>query len=116
VDTIIRMLIMIVSALIAYAMVGSERRSRALPAASSLGLYFAVFGGVLFGLLHIWDWLSPKLTDTVPTKNNLLVAGIITLAVVVVLALDLIGRIDIMSPMRDSMNRMSADRGGPRNT
>jgi Kef-type K+ transport system membrane component KefB len=105
VDTIVQLVLMIVSAWLAYSITSAERSGRAWGGMATVGVYLALFGGLSFGLLQLWSWLRPKLTDSFPSENDSLFAGIIIAIVVVVLALDLWGRIDLMGKMRESINR-----------
>lgn len=104
-DTIVQLILMIVSAWLAYMITSAERRGHAWGGMASVGIFLALFGGLSFGLLQVWSWISPKLTDSFPSENDLLFAGLIITLVVIVLALDLWGRIDIMGKMRDSINK-----------
>jgi hypothetical protein len=115
VDTIIQVILLIICAWLAYAAVSNERRTRALMATSALGWYLAAFGGISFGVLYIWNnWLSPKLTDTFPSESDLLIGGIVVLAALVVFALDLLGKIDIVGQLQQSINKASTGRpAGP---
>ncbi len=67
-DTIVQVVLMVASAWLAYAIASSERRSRMWNPLTSLGIYLALFGVVSYGLLTVWSWLSPKLTDTSPSE------------------------------------------------
>jgi hypothetical protein len=111
VDTIVQVVLMVASAWLAYTIVSAERRTRVWNPVTSVGIYLALFGVVSYGLLTIWSWMSPKLTDTFPSENDYLFAGILILAAVVVFALDLLGKIDMMGKMRDSMNRANPGPG-----
>src|SRR6476469_2705704 len=102
---------MVDSAWLAYAIVSSERRTRMWAPITSLGIYLAVFGVASYALLYLWSWMSPKLTDSSPSENDLFFAGLIILAAVVVFALDLLGKIDMMGKMRDNINRASPGPG-----
>jgi hypothetical protein len=117
VDTIVQVVLMVASAWLAFTIVSAERRSRMWAPITSLGIYLALFGVVSSGLLTVWGWMSPKLTDTAPSENDYLFAGILILAAVVVFALDLLGKVDLMGKMRENMNRANPGPGagvGPR--
>lgn len=104
-DTIVQLVVMIVSAWLAYTITVAERRGQPWGGMASVGVFLALFGGLSFGLLAIWGWISPKLTDAIPSENDDLFAGLIATAVLIVLALDLCGKIDIMGKMRESINK-----------
>jgi hypothetical protein len=106
VDTIVQLVLMVVSAWLAYMIVVAERRGRAWTGMTNLGVFLALFGGLSFGLLQLWGWISPKLTDSFPSENDLLFTGLVITAVLVVLALDLLGRINLMGKMRESIGNM----------
>jgi hypothetical protein len=112
-DTIVQVILMIVSAWLAYAVVSAEWRARTRVPTTLIGLYLAVFGGISFGLLSVWNWLSPKLTDTFPSESDLLVGGIVVVAALVVFALDLLGTIDLMGQLQQSINRANSGRPNP---
>jgi MFS family permease len=105
VETIVELILLIVSAWLAYSITVVERRGHTWGGMASVGFYLALFGGLSFGLLAVWGWISPKLTDSIPSENDELFAGLIITAVVVVLALDLWGKIDIMGKMRESITK-----------
>lgn len=104
-DTIVNLILLIASAWVAYVITTTERRGRPWGGMASVGVFLALFGGMSFGLQAIWNWLSPKLTDSVPSDNDQLFAGFIILAILVALALDLWGRIDILGKVRESINK-----------
>ena len=110
-DAIIRLVLMLVSAWLAYAAVASERRPRAWSGTASIGVFLAVFGAASLGLTNLWDsFLRPKLVNDFPSEGTLLFIGLLTVAWLVVLALDLLGVIDIMSKARASMERANTSR------
>lgn len=105
---IVELVLLIASAWLAYMIASAERRGRAWGGMASVGVFLALFGGLSYGLLQLWGWLSPKLTDSFPSENDNLFVGLIITLVLVILALDLWGRIDIMGKMRDSINKTTS--------
>jgi hypothetical protein len=113
-DAIVWLIIMVLSAWLAYEVVAGERRARMWGGARAIGAYLAIFGAASVGLLNIWTGLlRPKLVDDFSSENTLLFVGLVTLAVLVVGALDLLGMIDVMSKMRAQMDRVDVGRPGP---
>ena len=113
VDAIIWLIIGLVSVWLAYSVVAAERRSRAWGPATAIGVYLALFGAAAGGLNWVYGLMRPKLVDDFPSENTLLFIGLIVLAGLVVLALDLVGTIDIMSQIQKSMNSGRPNPGGP---
>jgi hypothetical protein len=117
VDAIFWLVIGLASAWLAYAVVAGERRGHTWAAATVIGIYLAVFGGVFFGLGQLWGlFLRDKLVDEFPSENTMLFIGLVIIAGLVVLALDLLGIIDIMGKLRESMDRADVGRGTPGST
>jgi cytochrome bd-type quinol oxidase subunit 2 len=120
-DAIVWLILMLLSAWLAYAAISGEGRARAWQPMTSVGLFLAVFGGIAFGLLMVWDrFFRPKLVDDFASANTLLFIGLLIAAALVVLVLDLLGTIDIMSKVQgatagraDSIRRPPAGPAGP---
>jgi hypothetical protein len=113
-DAIVWLVLMLVSAWLAYTVVAGERRGGTWSGAAGVGLFMAVFGGVLFGLLAVWErLLRPKLVDDFASENTLLFVGLLVVAVLVVLVLDLLGTIDVMSKVQGATNRPDTARRPP---
>jgi hypothetical protein len=70
-------------------------------------VFLALFGAISFGLLGVWSHLAPKLVDQFASDNSLFFVGLIVTAALVVLVLDLLGTINVMSRVQDSINRPS---------
>lgn len=117
-DTILKVIVLIVSAWFAYVIMRAERGGRAWAPSSLVAAFLMLFGGVAFGLLRIESYFAPKLIDaenlrfigdtgsatlTSASDTDLFVGGVIVIAVVVVLALDLLGKIDVMSKVNEAI-------------
>lgn len=112
-DAIVWLVILLVSAVLAYMVTAGERGARAWQPMTSIGIFLALFGMISSGLLIVWSsLLRPKLVDEFPSENTLLFVGLIVIAALVVLALDLLGTIDVMSKMTSSINRPNIGSGG----
>jgi hypothetical protein len=96
---------------LAYTIVVSERRGRTWSPVTTIGIFLALFGLIRLALDGTWSWLSPKLTDTIPSETDLLLGGLVILAVLVVLALDLLGKVDVMTKVRQGVDRVDPSRG-----
>ncbi len=112
-DAIIWLIIGIASAWMAYSVVAAERRSRGWVGSSAVGVYLALFGAVSAGLAWVYGLLRPKLIDDFPSENTMLFVGLVVISVLVVLALDLLGKIDIMSQIQKSMSKADSGRRSP---
>lgn len=100
------LIIMLVSAWLAYTAVDGERRARSWGGATSVGWYLAAFGAISVGLLGVYErFLRPKLVDDFPSENTLLIVGLIVIAALVVMILDLLGMVDIMGQINQATNR-----------
>jgi hypothetical protein len=111
VDAIIWLVLLLLSAWLAYEVTASERRSRAWGGAAAVGVFLLAFGAISVGLLTVWNnLLRPKLVDDFPSENTLLFVGLIVVAALVVLILDLLGTINVISAARAQMGQMSANR------
>jgi hypothetical protein len=113
VDAILWLIIGLASTWMAYSVVAGERRSRSWGGASSIGVYLALFGAVSTGLAWVYGFLRPKLIDDIPSDNTMMFVGLVVIAAMVVLALDLLGTIDIMSQIQKSLNTGRPNPGGP---
>jgi hypothetical protein len=113
-DTILKLIVLLASAWLAYVVARGERGVRAVSPSAVIGIFLAVFGSIGFGLLRIENYFAPKLVDeknlhgvlngmTVTYSDakdgSLLVAGLVLLAALVVLSLDLLGKVDLMSKL-----------------
>ncbi|RIK39115.1 MAG: hypothetical protein DCC58_15770 [Chloroflexi bacterium] len=105
-DTIFRVIIWIIAAVFAYSVVASERRARAWSPLVIIGVYLTFFGATTFALLNVYNFFSPKITDgrSFPSETDWLVGGLVVLTVVVVLALDLLDKIDIMGQIQRAVS------------
>jgi cytochrome bd-type quinol oxidase subunit 2 len=120
-DAIVWLVLMLVSAWLAYMAVSGERHLRAWQPVTAVGLFLALFGGIAFGLNTVWDrFFRPKLVDDFASPNTLLFVGLIIVAALVVLVLDLLGTIDVMSKVQgaatsraDTIRRPPAGPAGP---
>ncbi len=112
-DAIMWLLIGLASTWMAYSVVTAERRSRGWGGASAVGLYLALFGAVSTGLAWVYGFLRPKLIDDFPSENTMLFVGLVVIAGLVVMALDLLGTIDIMSQIQKSVNKADTGRPNP---
>jgi hypothetical protein len=113
VDAIVWLVIMLASALLAYMVTAGERRARSWQPMTSIGIFLALYGTISIGLLSLWNnLLSPKLVDEFPSENTLLFVGLIVVAALVVLVLDLLGTIDVMSKVTSSINQANIGSGG----
>lgn len=113
VDAIMWLVIGLASAWMAYSVVVAERRNRRWVGASAIGVYLAVFGAVSAGLAWVYGFLRPKLIDDFPSENTMLFVGLVVISVLVVLALDLLGTIDIMSQIQKSLSKADPGRPSP---
>jgi hypothetical protein len=106
VDTIFKVILWILAAIFAWAAVEALRRTRNWSPVATIGVYLALFGGATFGLLQIQSYYSRKLTDfdSFPSENDLFAGGLVILAVVIVLALDLLGKVDIMGQIQRAVS------------
>lgn len=113
-DAIMWLIIGLASAWLAYTVTSSEGRSRAWGGATTIGVLLGVFGTVMFGLGQIYSvFLRAKLVDRISGENSMLFVGILVIAGLVVLALDLLGKIDIMGQVQKSLNSSRPNTGGP---
>jgi hypothetical protein len=110
VDAIIQLVLLLISVWVAYS-VAVAAKSHLWTGTASLGIYLAAFGAASYGLLNLWEYFRPKLVDDLPGEGTLLFVGLVTLAALVVMALDLMGMVDIMGKVRQSVNR--PDMGRP---
>jgi hypothetical protein len=114
VDAIMWLIIGLASAWLAYSVTSSERGSRGWGSVTVIGVLLAVFGGVMIGLGQIYNvYLRAKLVDELSSENSMLFVGIVVIAGLVVLALDLLGTIDIMGQIQKSVNSGRPNPGGP---
>ena len=108
------LIIGLASAWLAYSVVAGERRSRAWGGSGSVGALLGVFGAVMIGLGQVYSlFLRGKLVDDISSENTMLFVGLVVIAALVVLALDLLGTIDIMSQVQKSMNKVDTGRPNP---
>lgn len=112
-DAIIWLIIGLVSVWLAYSVVAVERRRHGWGGVTAVGVYIAVFGAAAAGLDWVYGLMRPKLVDDLPSENALLFVGLVVLAGLIVLALDLFGTIDIMSQVQKSMHSGRPNPGGP---
>jgi hypothetical protein len=113
-DTILKVIVLLASAWLAYIVARGERSGRALSPSAIVGVFLMLFGGIAFGLLRVESFFAPKLIDfknarfvsdgltamiTDASDTDLLVGGLIVLAGLVVLSLDLLGKVDVMSKL-----------------
>lgn len=114
VDAIVWLVLALVSIWLAYSVVAAERRSRRWEPVTSVGVFMAVFGGTLFGLLTVWNnFFRPKLVDDFASENTLLFVGLIIVAAMVAMILDLLGTVDIMSKIQGGPNRPAGPAAPP---
>lgn len=114
-DAIVWLVILLASAILAYMVAAGERGARSWRPLTSVGIFLAIFGTISLGLLNIWSTLlRPKLVDVgdYPGENTLLFIGLIIVAALVVLILDLLGTIDVMSKMTATIDRANIGSGG----
>lgn len=114
-DTIFKVILWILAAIFAYAAVAAERRMRKWSPLTTIGVFLALFGGATFGLLQIQSYYSRKLTDfdSFASENDLLAGGLVVLVAVIVLALDLLGKIDIMGQIQRAVGGADPAPKGP---
>ena len=113
-DVVFWLIIGIASAILGYFVVAGERRGRAWGGATAVGLLLTVFGAIAFGLNFIYGLLRLKLVDDPAGENEQLFVGIVILLVLVVLAADLLGKIDIIGQIQRGINnRPDAGRPNP---
>ena len=113
-DAIMWLIIGLASAWLAYSVVAGERRSRAWGGSGAIGALLAVFGAVMFGLGQVYNlFLRNKLVDDLSGENTMLFVGLVVISGLVVLALDLLGTIDIMGQIQKSVNAGRPNPGGP---
>jgi drug/metabolite transporter (DMT)-like permease len=114
VDAIMWLIIGLASAWLAYSVAVNERSSRALQGSAAIGVLLAIFGAVMIGLGQLYSvYLRSKLVDDISSENTMMFVGIVVIAGLVALALDLIGTIDIMGQIQKSMNTGRPNTGGP---
>jgi purine-cytosine permease-like protein len=114
VDAIMWLIIGLASAWLAYSVAVSERSSRALSGSAAIGVLLAIFGAVMIGLGQLYSvYLRSKLIDDISSDNTMMFVGVIVIAGLVALALDLLGTIDIMGQIQKSMNSGRPNPGGP---
>jgi hypothetical protein len=113
VDAIMWLIIGLVSAWMAYSVVVAERKGRGWGSAGAIGVYLALFGAVSSGLVWVYGMMRPKLVDDFPSENTLLFVSLVVIAGLIVLALDLIGTIDIVGQIQKSINSGRPNPGGP---
>jgi hypothetical protein len=114
VDAIMWLIIGLASAWLAYSVAASERNSRGLRGSAAVGALLAIFGAVMIGLGQLYSvYLRDKLVDDISSENTMLFVGLIVIAGLIVMALDLLGTIDIMSQIQKSVNTGRANPGGP---
>lgn len=113
-DTIFKVILWIAAAIFAYAAVSAVRRTRTWSPIVTIGVYLAFFGGATYGLLLVQSFYSRKLTDlnSFPTENDLLAGGLVILLAVIVLGLDLLGKIDIVGQIRKAANSGDSNPAG----
>lgn len=90
------------AAIIAYFTVASESRARGWSGGLATGIYLAVFGATAMGLNWLWSLLRAKLVDDFAGENARLLIGLLGIAVVVVLILDLVGKIQLMGAIQNA--------------
>jgi hypothetical protein len=113
-DAIVWLVLALVSIWLAYTVVSSERRGRAWAPVTSVGVFMAIFGGTFYGLFTVWNmFFRPKLVDDFASENTLLFVGLLIVAALVAMVLDLLGTIDIMSKVQGSTNRPSGPTAPP---
>lgn len=113
-DAIVWLVLALVSIWLAYTVVAGERRGRAWAPMTSVGVFMAVFGGTLFGVMTVWNnFFRPKLVDDRASENTLLFVGLIIVAAMVAMILDLLGTIDIMSKVQGGTNRPAGPAAPP---
>jgi hypothetical protein len=114
VDAIMWLIIGLASAWLAYSVAANERSSRALRGSAAIGVLLAIFGAVMIGLGQLYSvYLRSKLVDEISSENTMMFVGVIVIAGLVALALDLLGTIDIMGQIQKSMNSGRPNPGGP---
>ena len=113
-DAIMWLIIGLASAWLAYSVAANERSSRALRGSAAIGVLLAIFGAVMIGLGQLYSvYLRSKLVDDISSENTMMFVGVVVIAGLVALALDLIGTIDIMGQIQKSMNTGRPNTGGP---
>lgn len=113
-DTIFKVILLVLAAVFAYAAVAAERPARKWSPVTTIGVYLALFGAVAFGFLRVQSYYSPKLTDidSFPSDTDLLIGGLVALVAVIVLALDLLGTIDLMGQLQRAISGGSGSPAG----
>jgi len=113
-DAIMWLIIGLASAWLAYSVAASERSSRGWRGSSAIGALLAIFGAVMFGLGTLYDqFFRAKLVDDISSENTMMFVGVVIIAGLVALALDLLGTIDIMGQIQKSVNTSRPNPGGP---
>jgi hypothetical protein len=113
-DTILKVIVLLASAWLAYVVARGERGVRTVSPAAIVGIFLTLFGSIAFGLLRVESYFTPKIIDvnnlqvygntiqalvTDSGEGSLLIAGLLVLAALVVLSLDLLGKVDVMSKL-----------------
>jgi len=105
-DAIVWLVLALGSIYLAYSVVAGERRGRAWAPTTSVGVFMAVFGGSFYGLMTIWEaFFRRKLVDDFASENTLLFVGLLVVAAMVVMILDLLGTVDLMSKIQGGTTR-----------
>ncbi|HUG15105.1 MAG TPA: hypothetical protein VMM78_08800 [Thermomicrobiales bacterium] len=113
-DAIVWLVLALVSIWLAYTVVTGERRGRTWASTTSVGVFMAVFGGTLYGLFTVWEaFFRRKLVDDFASENTLLFVGLLVVAALVVMILDLLGTIDIMSKIQGGTGRPAGPTAPP---
>lgn len=113
-DAIVWLVLALVSIWLAYTVVTGERRGRAWAPATSVGVFLAIFGGTFYGLFTVWNtFFRPKLVDDFASENTLLFVGLLVVAALVAMILDLLGTVDIMSKVQGNTGRQNTTQSPP---
>lgn len=114
-DAIVWLVLALVSIWLAYTVASGERRGRSWAPVTSVGVFMAIFGGTFYGLFTVWNtFFRPKLVDDFASENTLLFVGLLVVAALVAMILDLLGTIDIMSKIQGGTGRPAGPTTPPR--
>jgi hypothetical protein len=100
VDTILKVILGIAAAWFAYAATAGLRRTRVWTPVTTIGVYLTLFGGTTYALISVEGYYTAKLMNDSPSETTLLIAGLIIIAFVVLFALDLLGKVDVMGQIQ----------------